>query len=95
MSTNQPWIVCRFNSTGEIQAVFESDNVKQAKNWLMYIGEVGDALFKTKHHPRYTGDGDPVYEAHLIERQKVEHNQQAWLKQCGITEIKFTFLEMA
>lgn len=93
MAIEKPWAIFRPGSEGRMVLVHQADKIQDAKYWLMYIAEVGDALFKTKLHPRYSGEGAPAYESHLIKRRESEHNEQKWRQQVGLAGVSLTFVE--
>lgn len=85
MDNNYPWAVFRLSDDrSKLELVKEAEKLQDARYWLMYIGTVGDALFRTAKHPRYSGTGDPTYEAHLESRQHIEHNEAKWRTQIGL-----------
>lgn len=92
MELSKPWAIFRLSTDGTLKLVHQAEKMQDARYWLMYIANIGDALFKTSFHPRYSGDGQPIYESHLIERQKCEHNEDKWRKQVGIeVGVRVTF----
>lgn len=78
MSWQSPYIVIRVVD-GVAQAIHEAKMLKDARYYLQYIAQPGDALFQTSFHPKYSGSGCPVYQGHLKKRGDIQHDEAAWL----------------
>lgn len=81
MGEGKPYIIVRVGADGQGQVVHSTDTLKDARYWLTYIAEAGDALFTTPAHPKYDGNGAPKYNAHLLSRGKVEYSEEKWRSQ--------------
>ena len=92
MVLDKPWAIFRPSSDGNLILVHQAEKLQDARYWLMYIAEVGDALFKTSLHNRYVGNGEPSYESHLVQRQKSEHDEAKWRKQVGLENVEIKFV---
>ena len=86
METTTPYIILRVDEDGKASTVKDNDKLKDATYWLNYIAEPGDALFITDKHPKYQGEGEPTYRAHLAKRGQVEYDKGKWLKMLGKEE---------
>ncbi len=84
MEWQKPYIIVRKSEQGIFQVVHEAATMKDARYWLAYIALNGDALFQTAAHPKYQGDGTPVYVSHLIKRGQVATNEAVWKREMGI-----------
>jgi hypothetical protein len=78
VSWTSPYIVVRVEE-GIARVIHEAKLIKDARYYLQYIAMPGDALFQTSAHPKYVGDGSPLYQAHLIARGNIDHEEQNWL----------------
>ncbi len=74
----QPYVFCRVSQDGIADFIHSATNIKDAKYWLTYIAEPGDALCQTPAHPKYKGSGEPTYYAHLVKRGSVAYDEAAW-----------------
>ncbi len=81
MSWNTEYIIIRTDASGCAQIVHEARSIKDSRYWLQYIALPGDAIFTTSLHPKYSGNGTPLYSAHLVSRGKIEHDEAKWRKQ--------------
>ena len=79
MAWDKPYIVIRADESGGATIVHSAANIKDARYWLQYIAQAGDALFQTPAHPKCTGQDKPSYYAHLIARGKIAHDEQQWV----------------
>lgn len=80
MSWNTAYIIVRVAEDGSASVVHQADKIKDARYWLQYIALPGDAILQTPAHPKYSGDGSPLYQAHLFARGKINHDEKEWEK---------------
>ena len=80
MTWLMPYIIVRCDGNGASIKVHEADKIKDARYWLSYIAQPGDALFQTPAHPKHEGGDKPIYKAHLIDRGNVGYEEQDWLR---------------
>ena len=73
-----PYIIVRVQEDGSIAVVHQTEKLKDARYWLTYISEPGDAIFTTPEYKQYKGDGSPTYMAHLLKRGDVKYDEKAW-----------------
>ena len=73
-----PYIFLRIDEQGVASAVHSANTIKDAKYWLSYIAQPGDALFQTPKHPKYKGIGTPTYYAHLVKRGVLAYDENQW-----------------
>lgn len=79
MDWESPFVIYRVTPEGEVQAVYQASDLKDAKYWLQYIAEPGDVLTKTPAHPRYNdGSGEPTYWSHKEKSGKPITNKEDW-----------------
>lgn len=78
MEWKNAFLVARPSGTGEVTVVYEANSFKDARYWLSFIAEPGDALFSTPKHARYSGNGDPTYMSHLVQRGKTDQSEGSW-----------------
>lgn len=78
MSWKSPYIIVRVTD-GVATVIHEAALVKDARYYLQYIAQPGDALFQTAAHPKYSGSGGPTYQGHLLKRGNIQHDEAAWL----------------
>lgn len=96
MDWKSAYILVRPETEGVCRIVHTADKLKDARYWLQYIAQAGDAIFLTPKNPQYKGsNGEPCYSAHLFARGKIEHNEADWKKQAfsGNQVAKITFVE--
>ena len=79
MAWDKPYIVIRVGEDGNAAVVHSALNIKDARYWLQYIAQAGDALFQTPAHPKCAGQDKPSYYAHLIARGKIAHEESFWI----------------
>lgn len=79
--TIKAYVVLRAERSGKAKLLHGADNIKDARYWLSYIAEPGDAIFTTSAHPKYVGTGEPKYFAHLVGRKNMAYDEQQWRKQ--------------
>ena len=80
MNWEQPYVILRAKQNGEVEVAHEASTIKDARYWLNYIAEPGDALFQTPAHPKHTAGHNLEYKAHLIGRKEVGYDETAWLQ---------------
>lgn len=81
MSQIHPYILVRVDADGKPFVVHSTEKMKDARYWLQYIAQPGDAILMTSSHEKYSGDGTPLYQAHLVSRGKIEYSEELWKKQ--------------
>ena len=89
------YITVRVSPDGLAEVIYQADTIKDARYWLSYIAIPGDALFTTPSHPKYAGDGTPIYMSHLVSRGKTEHDIAAWKKQVPNAACELRFVAQA
>jgi hypothetical protein len=72
------YVFCRITGPGTTEFVHSAAGIKDAKYWLTYIAQPGDALCQTPAHPKYNGNGEPTYYAHLVKRGSIAYNEAEW-----------------
>ena len=83
MDWKVPYIIIRVGSDGSVCMVHSTEKIKDARYWLSYIAQPGDAIFETPAHPKHE-DGDVLsYKAHLVTRGNVGYNADEWGKLVG------------
>ena len=80
MNWAHPYVIVRTKEGGEVDIAHTSETLKDARYWLNYIAEPGDALFETPAHPKHAGGQGLTYKAHLIGRKEVGYDESAWLQ---------------
>ncbi len=80
MAWNTAYIIIRLDQNGVANIVHQADAIKDARYWLQYIALPGDAIFATSAHPKFTTAANPVYQAHLLSRGKIEYSEMNWKK---------------
>jgi hypothetical protein len=80
MNWEKPYVILRTKEGGECEQVHEADTIKDARYWLNYIAEPGDAIFKTPAHPKHENSDKLEYKAHLISRKDIGYDEQSWLQ---------------
>ena len=78
MSWKTSYILVRPSGEAQVSIVHSADKLKDARYWLQYIAQSGDAIFTTPIHAQYKGSGDPTYMCHLIARGKMDYNEAQW-----------------
>lgn len=78
MSWDTSYILVRPAGDAKLNIVHKADKLKDARYWLQYIAQSGDAIFTTPIHNQYKGDGDPIYMCHLVQRGKMDYNENQW-----------------
>jgi hypothetical protein len=81
MAWENAYILIRVDENLQARVVHSANTLKDARYWLQYIAEPGDALFTTPVHPKYSGDGKPAYMSHLLARGKIEYAEEKWKAQ--------------
>ncbi len=95
MEWKTAYIVVRPDSNGHLAVVHVAATLKDTRYWLQYIAQAKDAIFTTSLHPKYQGNGQPIYMAHLVSRGKIDYNEAAWKESVfgGAVPAEFTFVE--
>ncbi len=75
-----PFIILHTHEDGECKLVHEAETLKDAKYYLSYIAEPGDAIFGTPIHPQHNCGNRLQYKAHTIVRKEITYNEQQWLQ---------------
>ncbi|MCC6932896.1 MAG: hypothetical protein IT292_06550 [Deltaproteobacteria bacterium] len=78
-----PYIIVRVGSDGSVTKIHETEKIKDARYWLSYIAQPGDAIFQTPAHPKHDGGESILYKAHLIERGNVGYDADQWSRLVG------------
>jgi hypothetical protein len=79
MDWTATYIVYRIGSTGNLEEVYHSSELKQAKYWLTYIGLPGDVLCKTPVHPKHTkGTKKAEYWSHKAQSGTPSNEEKEW-----------------
>lgn len=78
MEWHTPYILVRPEANGTLRVVHNAEKLKDARYWLQYIAHAGDAVFITSKNTQYKGDGNPTYMSHLVDRGKIDYNEQQW-----------------
>lgn len=81
MDWKVPFVIYRINATGQIEEVFQAQDLKSAKYWLTYIAQPGDVLCKTPLHPKHSRTKSSAeYWSHKDSGREPVMNEQDWLK---------------
>ncbi|MCC6220866.1 MAG: hypothetical protein IT291_06475 [Deltaproteobacteria bacterium] len=64
----------------ELEEVFNTSDFKQAKYWIRYIAQVGDALFITPSHQKHPGGELAVYQCHKVKSGVTETDDKSWFE---------------
>ena len=54
MSWATKFVVYRLSPSGQLDEVFQTDDMKKAQYWIKYIALVGDILCRTPNHPKHS-----------------------------------------
>ena len=80
-----PYIIIRVSADGSVSKVHETEKIKDARYWLSYIAQPGDAIFQTPAHPKHEGGESILYKAHLVGRGDISYNAEEWSELVGKT----------
>jgi hypothetical protein len=81
VSFKSAYVVVRVTPEGVVSVAHTANTIKDARYWLQYIAEPGDAVFQTPAHPKYAGGGDLKYQSHLVKRGEIVYDEAKWKKQ--------------
>ncbi|MCB0335732.1 MAG: hypothetical protein KDD62_05480 [Bdellovibrionales bacterium] len=85
------YCVFRTVENGALMPVFLADSLKDAKYWITYIAEPGDALFRTPLHPKNSGD-QPLYWQHKGEKGDLVEKQDQWEQMVQSKKCSLSFM---
>ena len=81
MDWNVPFVIYRITAAGQVEEVFQGQDLKSAKYWLTYIALPGDVLCKTPIHPKHSrATGTPEYWSHKDHERDPVMNEKDWLE---------------
>ena len=83
MAWEKPYVILRTDGNGTLGKVHEAEMIKDARYWLSYIAQPGDAIFQTPAHPKHETGEKLLYKAHLISRGKVGYDEAEWIRIVG------------
>ena len=82
MEWKNAYVLVRPERNGTLNVVHTAEQLKDARYWLQYIAEPGDAIFVTPTNPQYKGkNGEPTFMSYLVSRGKLDHSEPAWKRQ--------------
>lgn len=80
MNWTTSYILIRPKLEANAEIIYETNILKDARYWLQYVGQLGDAIFITNLHKLHKGEGEPQYMCHLIHKGKIDYNEGHWVK---------------
>jgi hypothetical protein len=95
MQWDKSYIIVRPINNYLLSVLHATEKLKDARYWLQHLASPNDAIFITKVHGQYKGEGDPIYMCHVPVKGRADFNESQWEKTAfpKSEKRKYSFLE--